>query len=171
MYDDANREVSGAPVPPGADSIVAAALAQLGRQYCWGGKGYTPCSGWTPQDGQVTPPCASYPCWDCSGLTWGVYQAVGITIGHGTANQKNYPAVALSAIQPGDLLLFYGINQQGRASRITHVGVYVGDVDGDSTGDMVHAANYPTGVIVTKNIVRNPYYMRKLAVVTRPPKG
>lgn len=171
VYDDTNREVSGAPVPPGADSLVAAAMAQLGRQYCWGGKGYIPCSGWTLKEGQVTPPCASYPCWDCSGLTWGVYQAVGITIGHGTQNQKNYPQVALAQVQPGDLFLFYGINQQGRASRITHVGMYVGDVDGDGTGDMVHAANYPAGVIVTKNIVRNAYYMQRLAVVTRPPRG
>lgn len=166
VYDDAGQNIVAPPVAPGTDSIVAFAIQQIGRQYCWGGKGMQPCSGLG-----VTPPCASYPCWDCSGLTWGAYNANGIIIGHGTANQKNYPAVPKDQIQPGDLLLFGGINQQGRGAAITHVGLYAGDIDGDGTGDMVHAANYPTGVVIAKNVLGNKYYMQRLAIITRPPHG
>ncbi|HEX6288241.1 MAG TPA: NlpC/P60 family protein [Herpetosiphonaceae bacterium] len=171
VYDEAGREAVPPPAPVGGDRLVGFALQQLGRQYCWGGKGWSTCSGWTPESGQVTPPCASYPCWDCSGLTWGAYTAAGIVIGHGTANQKNYPAVPIDQIQPGDLLLFGGINQVGRGARITHVGLYAGDLDGDGTGDMIHAASYPTGVVIAKNILGNRYYRERLAIITRPPRG
>ncbi|HEX6293017.1 MAG TPA: NlpC/P60 family protein [Herpetosiphonaceae bacterium] len=171
VYDEEGREAVPPPVPGGSATLIAFARQQLGRQYCWGGKGWSPCSGYTPQDGQVTPPCASYPCWDCSGLTWGAYNAAGIVIGHGTSNQKNYPAVPIDQIQPGDLLLFGGINQVGRGARITHVGLYAGDLDGDGTGDMIHAASYPTGVVIAKNILGNRYYLQRLAIITRPPRG
>ncbi len=171
VYEDGARNTAAPPIARGTDKIVAAALAQLGRQYCWGGKGYAPCNGYGGGPVQVTPACASYPCWDCSGLTWGAYNANGIVIGHGTSNQKNYPAVPVSDIQPGDLLLFGGINQQGRGATITHVGLYAGDIDGDGTGDMIHAANYPTGVVIAKNVLGNTYYTQRLALITRPPHG
>ncbi len=165
-YEDVQQPIIPPPVAPGTDRIVAFAMQQLGRQYCWGGKGWQPCSGLG-----VTPACAAYPCWDCSGLTWGAYNANGIVIGHGTQNQKNYPAVPQDQVQPGDLLLFGGINQQGRGATITHVGLYAGDIDGDGTGDMIHAANYPTGVVLAKNVLGNRYYLQRLAIITRPPRG
>ncbi len=171
VYEDGAPDITAPPIAPGTDKIVAAALAQIGRQYCWGGKGYAPCNGYGGGPRQVTPACTSFPCWDCSGLTWGAYNANGIVIGHGTSNQKNYPAVPVGDIQPGDLLLFGGINQQGRSATITHVGLYAGDIDGDGTGDMIHAANYPTGVVVAKNVLGNTYYLQRLAIVTRPPRG
>jgi cell wall-associated NlpC family hydrolase len=160
------------PVAAGAstDRIAQAALAEVGRPYCWGGKGFTPCSGCAAGD-CVTPPCATYPCFDCSGLTWYAYQANGIPIGHGTSNQQLYERVEATAIQPGDLMLFTGgpVGSTGFTG-IRHVGIYVGDVDGDGTGDMVHAANYPDGVVLTKNVFGNRYYAQRLAVITRPPR-
>jgi cell wall-associated NlpC family hydrolase len=153
-------------VPPGADGVVAFALAQVGRQYCWSGKGWTPCTGLG-----VTPPCASYPCWDCSGLAWGAYNAIGVSILHGTSNQQHYPQVPLEQIQPGDLMLFGGINENGRAASISHVGIYAGDVTGDGSGDLIHAANYPDGVVITNAVLTNPWYRQHLVLVTRPPRG
>ena len=114
------------------------------------------------------------PCWDCSGLTWGAYQAVGITIGHGTRNQQRYPPVwevgdsadPAQLARPGDLLLFAQASADGRASGvITHVGLYVGDQL------MIHAANYPDGVIATPNVFGNRYYRARLATITRPVLG
>jgi len=166
VYSSAPREFTGVSAPPGADTIVRTALQYVGRQYCWGGKGYTPCSGLS-----VTPPCASYPCFDCSGLTWFSYKENEWPIGQGTANQKNYAPVQPDQIQPGDLMLFGDINAQGSGARITHVGIYAGDLDGDGTGDLIHAANYPTGVVITKNVFGNPYYKTRLVVITRPPRG
>lgn len=168
--DPARQAAQPIAVGDSADSIAQAALAQVGRQYCWGGKGYTPCSGCADEQ-CVTPACASYPCFDCSGLTWFAYEANGISIGHGTSNQKLYPRVEPANIQPGDLMLFTGgpIGSTGFRG-IRHVGVYVGDTDGDGTGDMVHAANYPDGVVVTRNVFGNRYYQQRLALVTRPPR-
>ena len=166
VYPSSSREFTGVAAPPGADAVVASALKYVGRQYCWGGKGYVPCSGLG-----VTPPCADYPCFDCSGLTWFAYKENGLPISQGTANQKNYAPVQPDQIQPGDLMLFSAINAQNSGARITHVGLYAGDLDGDGKGDMIHAANYPTGVVITKNVLGNPYYVSHLVVVTRPPRG
>ncbi|WP_322489367.1 C40 family peptidase [Chloroflexus sp.] len=168
--DPARQAAQPVTVGGSADAIAQAALSQLGRQYCWGGKGFSPCSGCA--DGQcVTPACASYPCFDCSGLTWYAYQVNGISIGHGTSNQKLYQRVEAAEIQPGDLMLFTGgpVGSTGFTG-IRHVGIYVGDADGDGTGDMVHAANYPDGVVLTKNVFANRYYQQRLAVITRPPR-
>jgi cell wall-associated NlpC family hydrolase len=171
VYEKPAGEAQPVGVPPGADSIVGTAMQQLGQQYCWGAKGFNKCSGCA--DGQcVTPACGSYPCFDCSGLTWYAYQQNGITIGHGTSNQKNYQAVNAADIQPGDLMLFTGgpVGSGDRFKGIRHVGLYVGDVDGDGTGDMVHSANYPDGVVLTRNVFSNRYYQQRLAVITRPPR-
>lgn len=166
-YDPANP-AQGMPIPPGADAMLASALKQVGRQYCWGGKGFTPCSGCA--GGQcVTPACASYPCFDCSGLTWWVYHENGITIGHGTSNQQNYPQVPFDQQAPGDLALFTTINSHSR-SGITHVGILF-DINGDGTMDMVHSANYPDGVIVEMNVWSKRYYRNNLILITRPPRG
>jgi len=164
-YAQAGQPSVPLAAPAGTDALVATALAQVGRQYCWGGRGFTPCSGLG-----VTPACASYPCFDCSGLTFWTYKEHGINILPGTVNQKNYPEVPRDQIQPGDLILFGGINQQGRSARITHVALYAGDVTGDGTADIIHATNYPDGVLITNNVWNSPYYRARVALITRPPR-
>ena len=175
-YAEPPLEAAPPPEPGAASDVVAFAESQIGRPYCWGGKGWDNCDGYGGGPRQVTPSCRAQggsPCWDCSGLMWGAYNAVGTTIGHGTANQKNEPLVwragdtrdPASVVQPGDLLLFTGANANGRpAGSITHVGMYAGN------GVMIHAANYPDGVIRTPNIFTNRYYKPLLAVITRPTK-
>jgi len=173
----------GAPIqppPPGAPpsgtvaEIIAFARQQAdqNRPYCWGGKGWDSCSGCDSTSGCVTPSCDAqgrgYPCWDCSGLMWGAYHAAGITIRHGTSGQSSYPAVALSDIQPGDLLLYSG-SPGGRT--INHVMLYAGDLDGDGQGDALQAQNWPTGTITTRSILTHPYWSKRLVLITRPPRG
>lgn len=172
----ATPTTADAPNPPaGSSALVAWAYQQVGRPYCWGGKGFTPCSGCDAGSGCVTPSCTAqggYPCWDCSGLAWGAYNSIGTSIRHGTSNQSQYPEIwrVGSAVDPatvvadGDLLLFGGINANGRANRITHVGVYDGQ-----TGAMVHAASYPDGTVVAPRVMGNSYYRPRLVVITRPP--
>lgn len=174
FYTEAPQIVQGAEPPANASDVVSFARQQVGRPYCWGGKGWDTCDGYGGGARQVTPSCMAQggtPCWDCSGLMWGAYKAVGVVIGHGTANQKNYPPVwhagdstnPAEVAQPGDLLLFTGANANGRpAGSITHVGMYAGG------GLMVHAASYPDGVIETPNVFTNRYYGSRLAVITRP---
>ena len=73
---------------------------------------------------------------DCSGLTYYIYQQLGITIGRTSyAQAKNGVSVSKSEVQPGDILIFKGGG---------HVGIYVG---GDT---FVHAGNTSTGVKAVK---------------------
>jgi cell wall-associated NlpC family hydrolase len=92
---------------------VATAQAQLGKPYQFGAAG--PGS------------------FDCSGLTMYAWAAAGVALAHFTGAQ--YAAsthIALSQLQPGDLVFFYG--------DLSHVGIYVGG------GTMIHAPH--TGDVV-----------------------
>jgi cell wall-associated NlpC family hydrolase len=98
-----------APAPnPGAAAAVAEAKRQIGKPYQYGAAG--PGS------------------FDCSGLTMWSWRAGGVSLPHSSSAQYSATSrVAVSALQPGDLV-FYG-------SPIHHVGIYVGN------GTMVEASH------------------------------
>ena len=79
---------------------------------------------------------------DCSGFTQYFYRLIGVSINR-TAQQQysNGVAVDKDALQPGDLVFFYGT--YASVDQITHVGIYLGD------GNFIHAANSNSGVIVS----------------------
>lgn len=84
---------------------------------------------------------------DCSGFTSYVYKQLGYTLHRVSADQiNNGVPVSKSELQPGDLLLF---KKQG-ASRIHHVGIYVGD------GMMIHSPQ--TGDVIKYASIVNGYY-------------
>jgi len=100
-------------VPPAsgrAGIAVAFAQAQLGKPYCYAGKG--------PD------------CFDCSGLTQQAWAAAGISLpGNSEAQFGSLPRVPLSEVQPGDIVWFPG-----------HVGIYAGGgavINATHTGDVV----------------------------------
>ena len=95
--------------------VVAYALARVGDAYVWGAAG----------------PSA----YDCSGLTMRAYQSVGVSLPHSSSAQYGSGRhVAVSALQPGDLVFYY--------SPIHHVGIYIGH------GMIVNAENPSVGVTV-----------------------
>jgi cell wall-associated NlpC family hydrolase len=99
---------AAAVVPPPA-SLVATVREFMGLQYLWGGL-----SAWG---------------YDCSGLTWAVYRAHGITIPRDAdAQAAAGTAVAMDALQPGDLI-FYGVKF------VHHVAMYAGG------GKMIESPN------------------------------
>lgn len=111
------------------DSLVARARAQIGTRYKLGGT--------APERG-----------FDCSGLVRFVAKAFDITLPR-TARQQAKMGVAipkdLAAMKPGDLLTF------GKGSRISHIGIYVGE------GRMVHASTTSHKVIETSLVgTRSP---------------
>lgn len=77
---------------------------------------------------------------DCSGLTMQCFATAGIQLPHSSREQSWYGVDAIDTpLQPGDLICFsskYG-------TVISHVGIYVGN------GEMIHAATYGTGVVLT----------------------
>lgn len=78
---------------------------------------------------------------DCSGFTqYVILNTVGIDIGHGTEGQLAFGSwVEWGAWEPGDLVYFQGTYRPG----ISHTGIYIGN------GEIIHAANESTGVIIS----------------------
>ncbi|MEU9141631.1 NlpC/P60 family protein [Streptomyces sp. NPDC048404] len=106
-----------------AAAAVAYAYAKLGSPYVWG----------------ATGPNA----FDCSGLAQAAYRSAGVSLPRTTYSQINAGRrVALSELQPGDLVFFY--------SGITHVGIYVGN------GQMIHAPN-PSAPVRVAPITEMPF--------------
>ncbi|MEP6526318.1 MAG: NlpC/P60 family protein [Nocardioidaceae bacterium] len=104
------------PASGRAKIAVDFALAQLGDPYVYGAAG--------PDT------------WDCSGLTMGAWGAAGVYLPHSSSMQYSYGTpVAMSDLQPGDLVFFY--------SPISHVAIYIGGgqvVHAPHTGDVVRIA-------------------------------
>lgn len=126
--------------PAGASRVVQIALNQLGKTYVWGAKG--------PET------------FDCSGLMTWSYAQIGVPIPNGTANQwPNMRPVSQGELEPGDLI-FFTVEQPGR---IDHVGMLIGDQDGDGTWDMVHASAPCCGVRVEYDVLHRAYWTSKIA--------
>jgi peptidoglycan DL-endopeptidase CwlO len=121
------------PTSTQAEKAVAFAYAQLGCPYVYGGAG--PCP-----DG-----------FDCSGLTMMAWASAGVSIQHDGYEQATLPAVPLSALQPGDILIFEGG---------AHVGLYVG-------GGYLIDAPQP-GMNVEKVSLSNPWYAQNLTGAVLP---
>ncbi|WP_081968262.1 peptidoglycan hydrolase RipC [Mycobacterium kyorinense] len=104
---------------------VQAALTQVGQPYAWGG--------------------AAPGGFDCSGLVMWAFQQAGIPLPHSSqALAHGGQPVALSDLQPGDVLTFY--------SDASHAGIYVGD------GLMVHSSTYGQPVRVVPMTSSGPIY-------------
>jgi cell wall-associated NlpC family hydrolase len=117
----------GGALVPGGDraTVVQAALTQVGSSYVWGG--------------------ASPGAFDCSGLVMWAFQQAGISLPHSSqALAHGGQPVALSDLQPGDVLTFY--------SDASHAGIYVGD------GMMIHSSTYGVPVRVVPMNSSGPIY-------------
>jgi cell wall-associated NlpC family hydrolase len=96
-------------------TVVQAALTQVGSSYVWGG--------------------ASPGAFDCSGLVMWAFQQAGISLPHSSqAQAQGGQPVALSDLQPGDVVTFY--------NDASHSGIYVGD------GMVIHSSTYGVPVRV-----------------------
>ncbi|YCI79389.1 C40 family peptidase [Bacillus sp. R1-10] len=105
------------PAPTGMD-IVESGKGFLGLPYLWAGM-----SGFG---------------FDCSGFTYTMYHANGITIPRDSSIQAQHgKKVEQENLQPGDLLFFAHDKGKGK---VHHVGMYIGD------GKMIHSPNSSTHV-------------------------
>ncbi len=106
-------------------TVVQAALTQVGSAYVWGG--------------------AAPGGFDCSGLVMWAFQQAGISLPHSSqALAHGGQPVALSDLQPGDVLTFY--------SDASHAGIYIGD------GMMIHSSTYGVPVRVVPMNSSGPIY-------------
>lgn len=82
---------------------------------------------------------------DCSGFTQSVFRDCGISIPRDSRSQAaGGTEVALSAIQPGDLLFY------SNGGSINHVALYIGN------GQVVHASTAKTGIKISSYNYRTP---------------
>jgi peptidoglycan DL-endopeptidase CwlO len=122
------------PTSTEADKAVEFAYAQLGCPYVYGGTG----------------PCNLG--FDCSGLAQAAWAYAGVAIPRDSYEQwAELPHIALSALEPGDLLLYNG---EG------HVAIYVGG------GYIIDAPQ--TGMDVEKIPMSTPWYADDLDGAVRP---
>jgi peptidoglycan DL-endopeptidase CwlO len=106
-------------------TVVQAALTQVGSSYVWGG--------------------AAPGGFDCSGLVMWAFQQAGISLPHSSqAQAQGGQPVALSDLQPGDVLTFY--------SDASHSGIYVGD------GMVIHSSTYGVPVRVVPMNAAGPIH-------------
>lgn len=117
---------SSAVVSATRTAIVAYAKQFLGNPYVYGGTSLT--------NGA-----------DCSGFTQGVFAHFGITTGRSSRDQAaKGKEIAVSAVQPGDLLFY------ASGDYINHVALYIGG------GQVIHASTPTTGITITKYNYRTP---------------
>ncbi|HEU4327417.1 MAG TPA: NlpC/P60 family protein [Roseiflexaceae bacterium] len=129
-WGDRPQALAPASAPPGVGRLVQLLLAQVGKRYVWGATG--------PEQ------------FDCSGLVVWAYRQIGITDLPRTTYTQ-FPAlrpVGREQLLPGDLV-YFAIQEPGR---VDHVGVLVGDTDGDGSMDMIHAASPALGVRLERNV-------------------
>ena len=133
------KAVKGSTVPRTASTeAVIRAISQLGTPYDWGGE--------TAGKG-----------FDCSGLTYYIYQKANIDIPRTARTQyRATKHVHRSKLRPGDLVFF---RIKGR--HVDHVGVYVGD------HRFIHAPR--TGEHVKFSNLNNPYWRRHFVAGGRVP--
>jgi cell wall-associated NlpC family hydrolase len=109
---------------------VAAAIAQIGDRYVWGGA--SPTTGF-----------------DCSGLTMWAWKEASppVTLDHYTVSQweETAPLPSLVDASPGDLVLVPGSDGTLNPANPQHVGMYIGNVNGAPW--VVAAADAQLGVI------------------------
>ena len=122
------------PTSTQADKAVAFAYAQVGCPYVYGGTG----------------PCQLG--FDCSGLAQAAWAAAGVDIPRDSYEQwAGLPHVSLSALEPGDLLIYNG---EG------HVAIYVGN------GYIIDAPQ--TGMDVERIPMSTPWYADNVDGAVRP---
>ncbi len=130
------RSQNAIPTPTGKE-LVDAGKQFLGLHYLWAGM-----SGFG---------------FDCSGFTFTLYQAHGVTIPRDSSVQaKNGKAVPLDKLQPGDLLFFAHDNGKGS---VHHVAMYAGN------GMMIHSPNSKKNVEIIP--VNTKGYIEELAGARR----
>ncbi|MCH1624213.1 LysM peptidoglycan-binding domain-containing C40 family peptidase [Ferdinandcohnia quinoae] len=90
---------------------------------------------------------------DCSSYTQYVFGHTGIQLPRVSRDQASEGvAVSTSNLKAGDLM-FYTMKDTYTDGRVAHVGIYMGN------GNMIHAST-SNGVMITKNVLQNPYWSK-----------
>ncbi|WP_217915445.1 NlpC/P60 family protein [Miltoncostaea marina] len=137
------RQIALPAMSPKQLAVAQAALWQVGQPYIWGGDWPGARSPWGAQ---------AHGGFDCSGLIWWAFKgrttasqmAVGTGLRGRTADAMAWerPAerVAITGLQPGDLVFFGSGGPAARTGTIEHAGIALGD------GWMVHSSGSRGGV-------------------------
>jgi cell wall-associated NlpC family hydrolase len=140
---------------PNTQTVINAALTQLGVPYVWGGGTAAGPSG---PGGSRTGTLG----FDCSGLALYAYAHIGIAVPHQTQAiwAAFQPAItSASDVQPGDLIL---LSDNHTPTGIHHVAIYLGN------GSVVEAPHTGATVEITHGIWTNSYWTSQFIGAVRP---
>jgi cell wall-associated NlpC family hydrolase len=170
QHEQAAREVVGAvqgstcspsssggslPANPNAQTVINAALSQIGVSYAWGGgTAAGPSAGTGVDAGKVG--------FDCSGLALYAYSKIGVSVPHQTQAiwSAFQPAITQpSDVEPGDLVL---LSNNHRPAGIHHVAIYLGN------GQVIEAPESGETVRITRDIWTNSYWTSQFIGAVRP---
>src|SRR5580658_9276299 len=131
----AAKDAQPVTASPVAAQAIAYAEQQIGKPYVWGADG----------------PDA----FDCSGLVYAAYASAGVAIARTTFGwRQDGPVVALSDLEPGDLLFYAG--SDGTATDPGHVVMYLG------AGQIIQAPEQG------EDVQTDPVDLAGVIVATRP---
>ena len=103
----------------------------LGNPYVWGGTSLTSGA-------------------DCSGFVLSVFNKYGVTLPHSSqAQSKMGSTISASELKAGDLIFY------AKGGSINHVAIYIGG------GQIVHAANSRSGIIISNAYYQTPVCARR----------
>ena len=126
LYYTLTSTKEGTPSGEIRQSMIEYASQFVGNPYVWGGTSLT--------NGA-----------DCSGFTMSVFAHFGISTGRSSRDQAaKGKEVAVSAVQPGDLLFYASGNY------INHVALYIGN------GQVIHASTAKSGIKISPSNYRTP---------------
>jgi cell wall-associated NlpC family hydrolase len=91
-------------------------------------------------------------------MVWS-YSKIGIRVPRTSAEQhQGLRRISGGEAQPGDFVFFDMV----ALGHTTHVGMLVGDLNGDGRWDMVHAASPELGVRLVYDVFGSAYYSQRL---------
>ncbi len=128
-----------------ADTLVALAKTQLGKNYCYA----------------VSDPEKGF---DCSGFVYYVFKCFNIEVPRSSKLYKNYgKKIPIDSARAGDVIVFTGTNAKRRSPG--HVGIVLSCENGVPT--FIHSSSGKKKGVIISDFNESPYYKKRFIKIVR----
>lgn len=128
-----------------ADTLVALAKTQLGKNYCYA----------------VSDPEKGF---DCSGFVYYIFKCFNIEVPRSSKLYKNYgKKIPIDSARAGDVIVFTGTNAKRRSPG--HVGIVLSCENGVPT--FIHSSSGKKKGVIISDFNESPYYKKRFIKIVR----